>query len=423
MPDVGAVVAAAGQGRRLGAGKNKVLLPLGNKPVLVYALRVLEESPAIGEIVVAVGPGEEDECRRLLNEHGFTKIRAVVAGGATRQESVRRALSHLGPECSLVAVHDGARPFASPALVAAVIAAARLWGAAVPGVAPRDTIKVLDSQGQRVHATLPRGDLVAVQTPQVFARHLLEEAHARAAREGFTGTDDASLVERLGYPVRVVPGDYYNLKITTKEDLEVAEMYLAAGLAPLGQGGETGGGVPAGRADAAAGLAERSGPWVRFGLGVDVHPLAAERPLVLAGVTIPAAFGLAGHSDADVLTHAVMDALLGAVALGDIGQYFPSDDPAYAGANSLELLARVLGLLEQQGWQPAQVDATLLAEKPKLAPYFRSMREKLADALGLPPERVSIKATTTERLGFLGRGEGMAALAIAVVARRGFWCP
>lgn len=421
-------MAAAGRGRRLGAGRNKVFLPLRGRPILVYALRALEESPHIGEIVVAVGPGEEDECRRLVADHGFEKIRAVVAGGATRQESVRRALSYLGPEIKLVAVHDGARPFASCALVAAVIAAARTWGAAVPGVPPRDTVKILEGQKQQVYKTLPREHLVAVQTPQVFARHLLEEAYARAEQEGFTGTDDACLVERLGHPVRVVPGDYRNLKITTREDLEVAETYLAAGIVPFGQERGLGGGAVPGVASARA--QTPSPPPVtggtavmRFGLGVDVHPFTPNRPLVLAGVTIPADLGLAGHSDADVLTHAVMDALLGAAALGDIGQYFPSDDPAYAGANSIELLGQVLLLLSEQGLRPVQVDCTLLAEKPKLAPYYGRMRENLAGALGLPLDLVSVKATTTERLGFLGRGEGIAALALAVIAPQGYWRP
>jgi 2-C-methyl-D-erythritol 4-phosphate cytidylyltransferase len=228
VADGGAVVAAAGQGRRLGAGKNKLFLPLQDKPLLAHTLEALAKSPLIGAMVVAVGSGEEEACRQLVATYDLKKVAAIVVGGATRQESVARALHRLGREYSFVAVHDGARPFVFPALVAAVVAAARTWGAAVPGVPVKDTVKVLDGQG-RVGQTLVRDRLVAIQTPQVFARQLLEEAYARAAQEGFVGTDDASLVERLGHPVQVVPGDYRNLKVTTREDLELARVYLAAG--------------------------------------------------------------------------------------------------------------------------------------------------------------------------------------------------
>ncbi|MBC7345965.1 MAG: 2-C-methyl-D-erythritol 4-phosphate cytidylyltransferase [Clostridia bacterium] len=233
MADIGALVAAAGRGRRLGAGGNKLFLLLEGKPILVYTLEALASSPLIDAIVVAVGPGEEEACRRLIAAYALDKVTAVVVGGETRQESVARALRRLDRRYAWVAVHDGARPFVSSALVAAVVAAARAGGAAVPGVPLRDTVKSLKEEGL-VRQTLAREGLVAVQTPQVFARWLLEEAHLRAAKEGFLGTDDASLVERLGHPVRVVPGSYLNLKITTREDLALARGYLTL----LAQGNE-----------------------------------------------------------------------------------------------------------------------------------------------------------------------------------------
>jgi 2-C-methyl-D-erythritol 4-phosphate cytidylyltransferase len=230
MPDVGAVVAAAGRGSRLGAGRNKVFLTLRGKPILLWAVGALAESSLIGEIVVAVAPGEEEECRRLLEEYRLSKVEAVVAGGPTRQESVRKALGCLSKEFALVAVHDGARPFVSEGLLAALVACAARRGAAIPGVPVKDTVKLLGEGESKVWQTLPRERLVAAQTPQVFRRELLEAAHQKAAQEGFTGTDDAALVERLGHPVWVVEGDYRNLKITTREDLQLAEFYCSMGM-------------------------------------------------------------------------------------------------------------------------------------------------------------------------------------------------
>jgi len=230
VPDVAAVVVAAGRGERLGAGGNKAFVRLAGHPLLAYTLAGLEAIPEVRYVAVAVGPGEEELCRELIRAYLFKKVAVVVTGGASRQESVARALRAVDSRYSMVAVHDGARPFPSPALLRALTEAAEPQGAAVPAVPPRDTIKRVNRQEDRVIETLPREELVAVQTPQVFSRSLLEVAHARAAAEGFLGTDDAVLVERLGHPVRLVPGDYHNLKITTPEDLALAEFYLARGL-------------------------------------------------------------------------------------------------------------------------------------------------------------------------------------------------
>lgn len=225
MADLGVLVPAAGKGRRLGADINKLYLPLRGRVLLSYTLVALESCPSVGSIVVAVGKGEEDQCRRLVAELEISKVSAVVLGGATRQQSVGLALEALDDRYELVAVHDGARPFFSTGLMDRVAEAARLWGAAVPAVAVKDTIKLVDNQG-KVERTLSRERLVAVQTPQVFRRDLLREAYASAIREGFEATDDASLVEWFGHRVAVVPGEPENLKITTPEDLIFAEIYL-----------------------------------------------------------------------------------------------------------------------------------------------------------------------------------------------------
>jgi len=237
-----------------------------------------------------------------------------------------------------------------------------------------------------VEATEDRSRLWLVQTPQAFRAELLQETLRRARSEGWQATDEASLVERMGGEVRLVMGERHNLKVTTPEDLRLVRGWLA-------------GGEPA---------------W-RVGQGLDVHRLVEGRPLILAGVRIPFSRGLEGHSDADVVAHAVMDALLSAVGLGDIGQHFPDHDPAYAGADSLALLGRVVEMLAARGWRPAQVSVTCLAQAPRLAPYREQMRANLARVLGLEAEAVNLAATTSEGLGFTGRGEGMAAWATAVV--------
>jgi 2-C-methyl-D-erythritol 4-phosphate cytidylyltransferase/2-C-methyl-D-erythritol 2,4-cyclodiphosphate synthase len=271
-----------------------------------------------------------------------------------------------------------------------------------------DTLKRTDPEGWMCE-TVDRRPLRTIQTPQVFQWPLLWEAHETAARNGFAGTDDASLVERLGLPVFAVPGDPRNLKITTPEDLALAEALLAE------QG--TGNEEREMRDEPSPSTPPHSSFLVppslsRTGFGCDVHRLVAGRPLILGGVAIPHPVGLEGHSDADVLCHAIGDALLGAAGLGDLGRHFPDTEARWKGASSLDLLRRIVVLARQAGWAPLHVDATLLAEAPKIAPHVPSMAERIGGALGLPPAAVNVKATTTEGLGFVGRREGMAAQAV-----------
>lgn len=401
MGELAAVVPAAGRGERLDAGGPKAFAEVAGRPLLAWALARLQEAGSLvglARLVVALPPG--DEARERFARHVRPWLRdapepELVEGGDTRQDSVWRALQRLGSRWPLIAVHDGARPCLTADLLRRVVEAARRSGAAVPALPVSDTVKrVRQAAGVLLAVdTVDRSQLRAVQTPQVFAGRLLYEAHERARAEGFVATDDAALVERLGHPVVLVEGDPHNLKVTTPADLEEAARRLAGG-------------------DAV--------PDVRVGFGYDVHRFAPEdhpRPLVLAGVTVSERGGLLGHSDADAVVHAVMDALLGAAGLPDIGTLFPPGDPRYAGADSLALLGEVCARLRQRGWRPLQVDVTIVAERPRVQPHAPAMRARLASALELPPDRVGIKATTPEGLGSLGRGEGLAAYAVCLLRR------
>lgn len=387
MPRTGAVIVAAGRGARIG-GLEKMLIPLAGEPILVRALRAFQSAPSVDEIVVVTRKDRVERVRSLAESFGLSKVLHVVPGGETRAESSRHGLAALSRDVEIVLVHDGARPLVAEDLVERVAAAAALHGAAIPGVIPVATIK--REENGRSAATIDRVGLREAQTPQGFRRDWLAKAMAQAMREHFEGTDEASLVERAGHDVHFVEGDRRNLKITTIEDLAIAES-LFAGRAPAE--------LP------------------RIGLGYDVHRLVPGRPLILGGVVIPHDLGLEGHSDADVLAHAICDALLGAASLGDIGVHFPDTDETWRGASGRELLSRTVEILRQVGYVPVNVDSTVCAQSPRLSPDREAMARNLADALLLPRERVSVKFTTTERLGFEGRGEGMSATAIALVGR------
>jgi 2-C-methyl-D-erythritol 4-phosphate cytidylyltransferase / 2-C-methyl-D-erythritol 2,4-cyclodiphosphate synthase len=385
---VAAVVPAAGQGERLGGDVPKSLVLLRGRPLVQYALEVLQQVPEIESIVVVAPPDAVDAVRRLAESARLSKVAAVVPGGRDRQASVASGLAALPPGADVVLVHDGVRPFLSPSLVSAVAAAAASEGSATAAVPVAETLK--SGEGDWVVATVDRSGLYSVQTPQAFRRALLEEAHREAERQGFRGTDDAALVERLGHPVRIVPGSPRNLKVTVPEDLALAEAILRQAETPAAP---------------------------RVGIGFDAHRFASGRPLILGGVEVAAPRGLLGHSDADVVVHAVMDALLGAAGCGDIGRQFPPEDPAYAGARSLALLVQVRDLLAGRGWRAANVDVVVMAEAPRLSPFIPAMRAAMAGALGLAADQVNVKATTVEGMGAIGREEGIAAQAVATLER------
>ncbi len=383
-----AIVLAAGCGKRMQAGENKVFLPLCGVPVLCRSVRAF--LGLCDKLVLVVKPEEEQKARELLTAHGLMNtVSAIVYGGADRQDSVKNGLSLLSKEESVVLIHDAARPLVTKEIVECAIASVREHGTGVAAVSVKDTIKQVDRQNRAV-TTPDRSGLRAVQTPQGFLKSILLAAHRNAEKMGIAATDDAGLVEAMGFPVQLTDGSYDNLKITTPEDLSIAETLLK----------------------------RREGiqiPIMRIGQGYDVHQLVAGRKLILCGVEIPHETGLLGHSDADVALHALMDALLGAAALGDIGKHFPDSDASYKGISSLLLLTHVVSLVNERGFMVGNVDVTIVAQRPKIAPYIAAMRENVAKALDLPQERVNIKATTTERLGFEGEEKGISAQAVCLL--------
>lgn len=377
---VGAVIVAAGRSTRLPGRVPKPFRTLGGRWMVEYAVAAFGRCPRVDATAVVVAPDQVPAVRERLG----ARVAAVVAGGDQRRQSVAAGLAAL-PEAAWIVVHDGARPFVSEALIARVLDAAVRTGAATVGLPLTDTVK--EVAGDRVRRTVDRTSLWTVQTPQAFRADLLREAHRRVPTDAPV-TDDAGLVERIGGEVAVVPGDPRNLKVTTADDLERARDQLVAEAAP-----------------------------VRVGLGYDVHRFAPDRPLVLGGVRIAHPRGLEGHSDADALAHAVADAVLGASGERDIGRQFPPDDPAYRGADSIGLLAQAAARARDAGWEVANVDAVVVAEAPRLAPYVDAMCARIAAALGVPTDRVAVKATTSEGLGALGRGDGVAAHAVVLVRR------
>lgn len=404
---VGAVVPAAGHGTRFGSAENKIWASIGGRTLLEWTLTALQSHPRIDGIVLV---GAQDELERLRESAAaFEKVFAVVAGGATRQESVGRGLAALPEACEIVLVHDAARPGVSQALISRVLEAAERHGAAIPGLPVGDTLKRVTEEGVVVE-TIPRAGLWAVQTPQGASLADLRAAYERLGPRIAEATDEASILEAAGFRVRVVAGEEGNLKVTRPGDLEHAALALqASGAQVLGTSG-------------AQKAPERpSAPTpehlTRIGFGYDVHPFAEGRPLWLGGVRIRHPRGLAGHSDADVLLHAVCDALLGAAAMGDIGLLFPDTDPAHQDRPSIEFVQEVRHRLEAAGWQIVNVDVTLLAEEPRIGPYRAQMTAVLADSLQIAPTQANIKATTAEKMGPVGRREGIACWAVATIQR------
>lgn len=378
-----AVVVAAGRGVRMGAAVNKVLLPLCGEPVIRHVVRAFCEADEIDGVVVVASADETEQMRVALC--GLEKVCAIVPGGSTRQESVKNGLDALPKEARITLVHDGARPLISRELIARCIRQTEDCGSAVVCTPVTDTVKV-EKDGCVVR-TLDRSQLRAVQTPQCFFAGELKAAYEAAARDGVSVTDDASVMEHAGHSVHLLESSEVNFKLTTPEDLRRAEDII--------------------------GERKFMQRLPRTGFGYDVHKLVSGRRLILCGKEIPWEKGLDGHSDADVAVHALMDALLGAACLGDIGRLYPDNDPAFEGADSMKLLADVLRRVKDAGYAVVHADVTIVAQKPKLMPYMDEMRRNLENAM--PGAQVNVKATTTEHLGFEGRGEGISAQAVATI--------
>jgi 2-C-methyl-D-erythritol 4-phosphate cytidylyltransferase/2-C-methyl-D-erythritol 2,4-cyclodiphosphate synthase len=393
---VSAIIAAGGRGTRLGAPVPKQLLQIGGRPILQWSVETFLATPGVDHLVTVLPP------ELLVSPPEYLRRERVrlVEGGERRQDSVARGLDAVSPDTTLVAVHDAARPLVEIDLIERTIAAAAEAGAAIAALPARDTVKECRRQDAAsdgsapaggpvpfVARTLPRESIYLAQTPQAFRRDVLEQA-VRLGREGVEATDEAALAERAGFRVRLVEGSPRNMKITSPEDLVIAEALVGAG--------------PAASV-------------MRVGTGYDLHRLVPGRPFVLGGVVIPFDKGPAGHSDADVVCHALSDALLGAAAAGDIGQHFPDTDPRWAGADSLRLLRQVVALVRARGYRPVNADVTVIAERPKLGAHRPAIVVSLASALQLPPDAVSVKAKTNEGVDATGRGEAIAAHAVVLV--------
>ncbi len=387
---VAGILAAGGSGVRAGVAKQ--WLVLGGETVLRRSARVLASCPAVDEIVAVVPAGEE--ARGASEASGLGKPARAVAGGAARADSVRNGLA-AAEGFAVLLVHDAARPFATPELAARVAEAAARDGAALAALQATDTVKLASrargleggrpAEGPwRVGETLDRGSVWLAQTPQGFRRDLLARAYEAAGAEASLATDECALVERFGAPVTLVPGEPGNFKITSADDVERARGALEAPVA--------------------------------MGVGYDTHRFAPGRRLVLGGVEFEGE-GLLGHSDADVCAHAVGDAVLGAAGLGDLGRHFPDTDPRWKGVSSLVLLREIARMAGERGFRVGNADVTLAAKRPKIAPRAEEMRARIAEALGVSPAQVNVKATTGEEMGFVGRGEGIAAHAVALLVR------
>jgi len=380
---VSVIIAAGGQGTRLGGGVPKQWRAIGGKTLLERSIAAFDAHPRISEIVVVLPQGSDTAVPATV-----AKPRRVVTGGARRQDSVAEGFAAVSADASVVLVHDAARPFVTADVIDRAIDGAIAHGAVVPAVPVHDTVKqTAAASGARVVATLPRETLFLAQTPQGFRRDVLADA-IDAGRKGASGTDEAMLAEQAGHDVHVVPGDEANVKITTAADLERAR-------------------------------ARSMAPAFRIGTGYDLHVFAEGRPLLLGGVKIPYDRGLKGHSDADAVCHAVTDAILGAANLGDIGRLFPDTDPRWKDADSLKLLADAAARVRDAGWQVVNVDVVVIAERPKIGPHAAAMQQSLAAALGLDPGAIAIKGKTNEGVDATGRGEALAVHAVALIARAG----
>lgn len=373
---VWAVLVAAGNSTRMGQKTNKVLASLAGEPALPRCVRVF--SGEVDGIVAVV----RDVDLPVIESYSLD-VRIAV-GGRTRQQSVLNGLRALPEDAEIVLVHDAARPFVTPETIRRCIASVRQHGSGVAGVPVKDTIKQVSPDGD-ILGSPPRETLWSAQTPQAFAPRALYEALCALEQKGVTVTDDAAAMAMAGHTVRMVQGDYTNIKLTTPEDMMMAQT-LSGGM-----------------------------PQIRVGHGYDVHRLVEGRPLILCGITVPYEKGLLGHSDADVALHALTDALLGAAALGDIGRHFPDTDPQYKGASSAALLTKVAALLGASGFAVGNVDVTIAAQQPKLASYLPEMKRMVAQLLAISTDAVNIKATTTEGLGFEGEGKGISAHAVALL--------
>ena len=381
-----AIILAAGSGSRMGEKTTKQRLLILGESILFRSVKAFQNCKKVDKIVVVCRADELEWAREETS--CFDKIIAIIPGGKTRAESAKAGFDAVPDDCDFIAIHDGARCLVSEENISSVLDMAYMHGAATACTPVTDTLKAVSSDCL-IDRTLSREGLYSAQTPQAFDRKIYASALEGAEIDNFV-TDDNMLLEKMGYKIYPVDTGKQNIKITTAEDIEYAEYII---------------------------LRRREMGEVRIGQGYDAHRLAEDRKLVLGGVEIPFEKGLLGHSDADVLIHAVMDALLGSATLGDIGRHFPDSDEKYRGISSLLLLSEVEKKLTEKGYYIVNIDATVVAQQPKLSPYIKKMVNNIANILKIDSGRINIKATTEEGLGFTGRGEGICAYAVASIKK------
>ena len=381
---VSAIIAAGGRGLRFGGTEPKQLLSLRGEPILKRSVDAYLNCDLVSDVVIAL-PADLARRPPAYLQHRFKPV-TIVDGGERRRDSVANGFARTPEHADIIVIHDAARPLVTDAVIRRTIAAAAESGAAIAALRARDTVKRV-GDGDAITATLPRDEIYLAQTPQAFRTSVLRDA----LRLSTDATDEAMLAEQAGYVVRVVEGDPRNLKITTPDDLTMAE-HFAAGSAQT--------------------------PALRIGNGYDLHRLVAGRPLILGGVRIPFEKGLEAHSDGDVICHAVTDAVLGAAGAGDIGRHFPDTDVAWKNADSIELLRRAAAIVRDAGYAIANVDVVVIAQKPKLAPHVEAICRNVAGALGCDASQVSVKGKTNEGVDSMGAGESIAVHAVALVSRR-----
>jgi len=394
---VAVIIPAAGSGSRMGLPSPKQFFELEGVPILIHTLQVFQQVESIGLIIVVVPCENCTWVEEQVQKYNLSKVFKVIAGGKHRQDSVLAGLEVLPLEIELVLVHDGVRPFVPVSVIENCLKEAEKNGAAMVAVPVKDTLKAV-SRDNVIEQTIDRSGVWQAQTPQAAKVSLLKKAFADVIKhKDFIATDEAALLERVNIPVKVVEGSEKNIKITRPEDLILAKAILMESQGDI---------------NSMKGACQYSS-----GYGYDAHRLVEGRPLVLGGVTVPHEKGLLGHSDADVLTHALCDAMLGGAGAGDIGQHFPDTDEKFKGISSLRILESVSDLVAQKGYVLHNADITVVAQKPKLVEYFKAMQKNLAAACGVDPASINLKATTTEGLGFEGREEGMSAHAVVMLKR------
>nr|MBF0222915.1 2-C-methyl-D-erythritol 2,4-cyclodiphosphate synthase [Desulfobulbaceae bacterium] len=384
-----AIITAGGVGRRMGSNNPKQYLTIHNCPIIIHTLKAFLETQLFDQVILVAPIEHLEQTRKLLSEYQLDSCLELVSGGPTRQDSVGNGLNAVKSTISHVAVHDGVRPLISHQSIEQCLQAAYTFGAAITAVPVKDTLKH-SSEAGIIANTVERNQLWRAQTPQIAKLSLLKAAYQKATELGFSGTDEASLLELIDCPVRLIEGSETNIKITLPEDIQMAEAILnSQNPAP--------------------------GSALRIGHGYDAHRLVQGRPLILGGVTIPHPTGLLGHSDADVLVHALCDGILGALGEGDIGRHFPDTDEQYKGADSLKLLRAVMDLCHKNNFELSNADITVVAQQPKIGPHIEAMKKNLCRVCKAPPSAINVKATTTEKMGFTGREEGISCHSVVLL--------